>query len=122
MAMKGYKNVVDNRMRHFGDTDLNAKIIRVNKRKAKNPPAKKQPLNNHAKKYPELLDTIVHEQYHAKHPKATEKTTKKQTRKLITKMVPKQKKKLYSKFAKRPITKSQRNKVYREYQKGRQIK
>lgn len=107
-------------MRNFGDTDLNAKIIRVNKKRAKNAPHYKKPVNAHAHKYPEVLDTIKHEEYHAAHPRAKEKAAWKHARKAVKKMTPAQKKKAYAKFAKRPVTKSQRKQIYREYQKGRQ--
>lgn len=88
--MKKYKRVVDNRMRGFGDTDFNKKVIRVNKKRSK--------------KHGELLDTIVHEETHRKHPKMHEKNVRKTARRKIKKMSTRVKKKnfaLYSKRSKR---------------------
>jgi len=84
------KRKVDNKMRSFGDYDEKTGIIRINKKMAK----------KHKKgNYPELLDTIVHEEYHKRHPKATEKTTYKQTKKLIKRMGKKAKNKAYKRYA-----------------------
>jgi hypothetical protein len=46
-------------MKSFGDTDLQKKVIRVNPKKG------------------QLLNTILHEELHLKHPRATEKTIRK---------------------------------------------
>jgi len=75
---------VDNKMRNFGDTDYKKKTIRVNKKKAKETGKG------------ELLDTIVHEETHWKHPKMREKTVRRKTKKSISKMSKKQKKRLYA--------------------------
>jgi predicted SprT family Zn-dependent metalloprotease len=81
---KDYKVVKDNKMRWQGDTDLDKKIIRINPKKSKKKSGKGG-----------VIDTIVHELYHADHPKATEKKTYKETPKKVKKLTPKQKKRLY---------------------------
>jgi hypothetical protein len=63
------KIVVDNKLKGYGQTDTNTGVVKINKKKHKGD--KKQ-----------LADTIKHEMYHVKHPKATEKTTYKMTGKL----------------------------------------
>ncbi len=83
------ERVVDNKMRSFGDFDEATGKIRINKKMSK----------KHKKgNYPEVLDTIVHEEYHKKHPKATEKKTYKITKKIVKKLSPKAKAKLYGKY------------------------
>lgn len=72
---KGYKVKVDNKMKWFGDTDTEKKIIRINKKKS---------LKHGGKA--ELKDTIFHEKYHAAHPGALEKTTYKKTKQYIKKL------------------------------------
>jgi len=93
--MKGRKHKkqrkVDNKMRSFGDFDEATGKIRVNKKMAAK--SRKEKGN-----YPELLDTIVHEEYHKKNPKASEKTTRKVTKRIIKKLTSKAKKRLYGKY------------------------
>lgn len=96
---KKYKFVVDNRLKFkgqpiFGETDDKKRIIKINKKLSKKKTKKK--LNAH--KYPELADTIYHENLHAKHPKMTEKIAYKKTHKAIKKMDKKGKQKLYNQF------------------------
>ena len=73
-----YKRKVDNKMRWSGDIDDKKGIIRINKSKG------------------DVLDTIVHEETHRKHPKMHEKTVREETRRLISKMTPKQKSLYYN--------------------------
>ncbi len=88
MAKKDrYKFKVDNSMRGFGETDLDRKVVKVNKKRAK---------ATHQKG--ELLDTIAHELLHVKHPKAKERTIQKKTERVTKRLSPKEKAKLYSKF------------------------
>ena len=65
------KVVIDNHIKAFGEEEGGK--IKINVRK-------------HKGDKKELADTIVHESYHAKHPKATEKTTYKVTRKVMKNM------------------------------------
>lgn len=83
---KKYKKVVANKMRSYGDTDYNKRIIRVNKSKKKN------------KKRGDIIDTIVHEETHVRHPKMHEKTVSKKTKKIIKRMSTKTKKKAYGRY------------------------
>lgn len=82
--VKKWKRVVDNKMRWQGDTDLEKKVVRVNKKKSK----KKSGRGG-------VIDTIVHEEMHVTHPKMHEKTVYKKTKKKVKRLTPKQKKKLY---------------------------
>lgn len=86
-------------MRWYGETDMEKKTIRINKKLSRKNPSKKRPLNKHASRYPDVLDTIVHEIMHARHPKRHEKTVRKATLRYIRGISKKTKKKLYSKFA-----------------------
>ncbi len=89
---------VDNKMRSYGDFDEDTGKIRINKKMAKNNPAHKKPLKGKKGKYPELLDTIVHEEHHKSHPKSTEKQTWKFAKNKIKKLTPKAKAKLYARY------------------------
>jgi acetyl-CoA carboxylase alpha subunit len=83
-----YKRYVDNRSKWQGDTDVEKGVIRINKKKSK--------------KKSSVIDTIVHEEMHAKHPKMHEKTVKRKTWEALKlkKMGKKAKRKLYSRYNK----------------------
>lgn len=66
---KGYKVKVDNKMHDFGRTDDNKREVKINKKKSLAKGGKR-----------ELVDTLEHEKYHVRHPKATEKVTYKKTK------------------------------------------
>ena len=89
-----YKMKVDNRMRQYGDTTFSdnpkKRVIRVNKKASKK--YKRTP------KYPEVLDTILHEVRHAKHPKEHEKTVKKKVKEQIKNLNRLQKQRTYNLF------------------------
>jgi len=80
--LKRKKNiVVDNHIKSFGEEEGGKIKINVSKHKGD-------------KK--ELADTVFHESYHAKHPKATEKVTYKVTRKAMKNMPESEQDKLVS--------------------------
>jgi len=87
---KKWKRKTDNRMRDYGEIDYHTGAIRINK-KASRKWGKKH-------KKAGVLDTIVHEEMHAEHPKMSEKTVRKRTKKKIGKMTRRQKKRQYSKY------------------------
>lgn len=96
MAGKPWKRVVDNKMRGlYGETDFDKRRIRINKRNSKKKPMYKRPVTKGAKKYPDVLGTIVHEEYHRKHEGATEKTTYRKERQIVRNLTPEQKKRFY---------------------------
>lgn len=96
---KGWTYKTDNKLRGaYGETDFNTKTIKINKKRSKESPLYKRPVTKGAKKYPDTLATIVHEEYHKNHPKATEKTTHKAERRIVSTMSSKQKKRMYSKL------------------------
>jgi hypothetical protein len=76
------KIVVDNHIRAFGEEEGGK--IKINIKKHKGDKA-------------ELADTLVHEIYHAKHPKATEKVTYKVTKRAMKEMSYAEKEKLVAK-------------------------
>lgn len=86
-SIKGYKHIVNNKLKYFGMTDLKKKVITVNKKKSKK-------AGNG-----EVLDTIVHEHTHARHPKMSEKTVQKVTRTLLPSLSKKQKAGYYARYA-----------------------
>jgi len=96
---KKWKRVVDNKMHGFGDIDFDKKIIRVNKKRSKNKPSRKRPINKGASKFPEVLDTILHEETHRKQSKLHEKTLKKKIVRKMKKMGRKQKQRLYKLYS-----------------------
>jgi len=89
---KGYKHVIDDKMKWLGDTDTTNKVIRINK---------KLHHKGWEKKHKgELIDTIEHEELHAKHPKAHEKTVRKMTKKAVKHLSKVTKHRLYGYYAK----------------------
>lgn len=82
-----YKIKVNNKLKVFGMTDPKKKMIQINKKKAKS-----------SKRKGELLNTVVHEKIHAKHPKMKEKQVIMKTMKVMKKMTKKQKSKVYKKL------------------------
>ncbi len=99
-AKKYIKRKIDNKMGSYGETDLRNKTIKINKKLIKKNPSKVRPVNKGAKKYPDLLDTIYHEELHIKHPKMTEKDVRKKTTKAVRTLTKKQKARLYGKYKK----------------------
>ena len=81
---KKYKRIVDNHLKFQGETDINRKVIKINKKASK--------------KKSTVIDTIFHENYHAKHPKAHEKTVRIETKNRLKRMSENAKKKLYNQF------------------------
>ena len=79
---KSYKRIVDNKMRYQGETDLDRKVIKINKRQSK--------------KKSTVIDTIQHEELHAKHPKMKEKTVRIETKNKLKRMSQMKKHKLYN--------------------------
>ncbi len=96
--IKKYKKSTDNKMRAYGETDFGKKTIRINKTMAKKDPMHKRKLHKNASKYPEILDTIVHEVDHVKHPKKLEKNVRRDAKRKIKIMSKKQKQKNYNLF------------------------
>lgn len=96
-AYKGFKVKKDNKLRVFGETDLDKKVIRINKKKSRSvKPGKKVRMLNRKGKSGELLDTIKHELLHVDHPKAKEKTIRKMTERATKRMSKKEKGRLYN--------------------------
>jgi len=69
MQKKKVKIKINNHIKAYGQTDTKTNLVEINVKKHKGD--KKQ-----------LADTVKHEIYHTKHPKATEKTVYKMTGKL----------------------------------------
>lgn len=86
-SLKGYKFKADNSMKGFGETDLDKKVIKINKAR-----------NKKSKQTGELIDSIFHETLHAKHPNASESTIINKTKIGLKRMSKKSKQKLYNKF------------------------
>lgn len=86
--IKKYKRTTDNRMRSYGETDLEKKTVRINKSKTKN------------KKAGDIINTIVHEKLHIQHPKKRERSVRKDTLRIIKKMGKKLKERHYKLFGK----------------------
>lgn len=98
-ATGGFKYKTDNKMRGaFGETDLDKRVVRINKKKHTNPKALKNErrYNRNKDGTESILDTIVHEMGHVANPKAGEKKVEKQAKRLTKKMSPKVKKRIYA--------------------------
>lgn len=88
MVKSKIKYKVNNRIRDYGqeiDHSDGSHTIIVNKKR-------------HKGKKGELIDTLVHETYHAQHPKASEKQTYNYTAKRLKRMSSKSRHKLYKKL------------------------
>ena len=92
------RRIVDNKMRDYGSEDDRTHTIRINKALSKKDPNLVRPVNKGASRYPGVLDTIVHEEMHASHPKLTEKSVWKRTRRKMQTMKPEAKRKAYARF------------------------
>ena len=82
----------------YGFTDLNKKVIAVNKQHHKSKGNHKSDVKKNKDGSANLTDTILHETLHKAHPKAHEKTIRKLTRKRLKKLSKKAKQKLLNKF------------------------
>ena len=80
----------------FGQTTYHehGATIEINKKRHKN----KRALKKFPKKDRAIINTIVHEELHANHPKMRERTVRKNARRRIARMGRKAKNKLYSKY------------------------
>ncbi len=83
--IRHYQRKVDNKMRTFGSVDLRTREVKINKSKKKNSRG-------------EILDTIVHEKMHIRHPGMYERTIRKQTARQVAKMSRSQKQRHYGLF------------------------
>ena len=83
---KHYQRKVDNRMKQSGDIDFDTRQIRVNKTRSRG-------------EVGGILDTIVHEETHRKHPQMREKAVKQKTTAHIKTMTPHAKQKAYKRYS-----------------------
>ncbi len=90
---KIWKRVVGKVRGGFGETDFDKKIIKIDKKKHKSGKWGGIPKQDST-----LINTIVHEELHVKHPKKTEVQIRKLARSKVSKMGDKIKRKLYNKF------------------------
>ncbi len=87
--VSGFKKVVDNHTRDFGDTDFDKHLVRINKK-----------MNRAKGSQGELINSIAHEFNHIKHGKMSEKKIQKLTLKTVAHMSKKAKSKDYKYFEK----------------------
>lgn len=93
--MKPFKRRVNNKLRGmFGETDYEKRTIEINKKQHK----RARSLAGLPKKDRSLLNTIVHEETHAAHPRMHERAVRKTTRKRVTRMPRKEKNKMYARY------------------------
>lgn len=79
--MAQWKRKIDRRMKSYGDTDEDEKVIRINPQRG------------------ELLNTIIHEELHRRFPKMTEKEIDKKAKKIEQRLTIKRAIKLLKKYA-----------------------
>lgn len=79
---------VDNKIKWLGEYNPKTETIKVNKKK-----------NKEAHRKGELIDTIVHEELHAAHPRLGEKDIVHLTKTVVNNMSEKLKANLYNKYA-----------------------
>lgn len=97
LSPKNFKHKVNNKLRGaYGETDLDKKVISVNKKKHKSMRTARITPNKDGTE--NMLTTMVHENIHASHPKMLEKTVRKLEKK-AKKLSKKLKKKVYNQFA-----------------------
>lgn len=88
-----YKN--DPKLKAYGETDYDKRTIRINKQRHKKKFKRTNPNKDGSEN---LLDTIIHEDLHRKHPNMREKNVKKLAKAMKSKMSKKQKAKHYAKL------------------------
>lgn len=93
----GIKRIVDNKLKGaYGETDTEAKVVRINKKAHKRMDLKR--VNRNPNGTESLVDTIVHEEMHAKHPNMHEKTVRKKAKKVVARLSQKAKSKIRNKY------------------------
>jgi hypothetical protein len=86
MPQKPYKRIVDNKLKGaYGDIDFTKRVIRINKKMGRD-------------KLGNIIDTIVHEEMHARHPRMHEKTVRRLVPQRLRAMTPEAKKRLAAKY------------------------
>ena len=91
----GIKRIVDNKLKDaYGESEGN--VIRINKKAHKRMDLKR--VNRNPQGTESLVDTMVHEEMHVKHPKMHEKTVRKKAKMVVKRLTQKQKAKLRSKY------------------------
>lgn len=84
---KKWKKVIDNKMRGaYGETDFDKKLIRINKKRHAKGKVHDKRTKKNKNGSASMIDTIVHEEMHMKHPKMHEKTVRKLTPKVVKRM------------------------------------
>ena len=95
--MKKWKYKTNNKLRGtYGQTDFAKKTIEINKKLHRTTKNKRG--TGFSKKDITLINTMVHEDLHRKHPRMTEKMVRKLTKTKVAIMTPAQKARLRSKF------------------------
>lgn len=84
----GYKVKLDTKLKAFGETDFNKKVIRINPSKHNAKAYKKEGI---AKADRTILNTLVHEYMHANNPSMSEQNVVRQTNKKLSTMSKKSK-------------------------------
>jgi len=86
-AIKNYKTVVDKKLPHYGESDLEKKVLKVNPKKG------------------EVVNTMIHEKLHMAHPKMSEKEARKMSDKMEREMSIKKQAEMMKKLSKAKVHK-----------------
>lgn len=89
------KHIVDNNLKAYGETDAEKKVVKINKVRHKQRVVTPTPQKDQT-----LINTIVHEELHVKHPQMTEAQVRKKARAAVMKGSNKQKQKFYNLYKK----------------------
>jgi hypothetical protein len=90
----GYKRIVDNKIRGaYGYIDEKNKVIAINKERHYKNVKTPTPIKDRT-----IINTIVHEENHASHPKMNEKDLREKTRRDVERMSSGEKNKLYKRY------------------------
>ena len=95
---KIWKHVIIKHKSLYGETDFQKKTIGVNKAFHKSKGNHRGDIKKNKDGSASLIDSMIHEEIHAKHPKMLEKTVRKVTPRKVKKMSKKEKQKEYNKF------------------------
>lgn len=99
---KKWKYVVNNRMSDFAKTDYDTKTISINKKlakKARRTKYKRMGRYGVTREESTVINSLVHEDLHRKHPKMLEKTVRKEAKRMVRSMNKGQKRRLYGKLS-----------------------
>ena len=93
----GLTRKIDNKLKgSYGESNVETKVVKINKKAHKKKSLER--INKNPNGTESLVDTMVHEEMHVRHPKMHEKTVRQKARAVVKRMGQKQKARLRNKY------------------------